>query len=123
MRESDRRLAEALRAAGLEELVERAVGGEWNDYFGQHEAPQHHLIDTLRIFTGKRRRAANRIIDRVIAGDFDGTLSESTEWEATPEAQDAMRIARTDPSARRAMLEVLRQLGLEPPHWLLDIDA
>ena len=91
MRESDRILAEALREAGIEELVLRAADGEWNDYFGPHAMPQHHLIACLRQIHGKRRKAANRLIERVIAGDFDGTTEESQEWHDSPEGQETFR--------------------------------
>jgi hypothetical protein len=118
MRESDRLLAEALREAGLEELVARAADGEWNDYFGRHGVPQHHLVETLRRYTGRRRVAANKMIDRVLRGDFNGTDAESDEWLSTPEAQDVMRIVRRDPSSVASLRNVFEQIGVPMPAWM-----
>lgn len=121
MRESDRLLAEALREAGLEELVAPAADGEWNDYFGRHGLPQHHLVETLRRYTGGRRRAANRIIDRVLRGDFDGTPTERDEWLGSPEAQDVMRIVHRDPHSVESLRNVFEQIGVPMPVWMRDM--
>lgn len=118
MRESDRVLADALRAAGLEELVERAAAGEWNDYFGKHGAPQHALIGELRGYTGSRRYRANILINRIIDGDFDGTPAEAEEYMTTPEADEVMRLVREHAPTADAVRGMFDQIGVDPPDWL-----
>jgi hypothetical protein len=83
MRESDRKLRDALVAAGLDHLAERAARGEWNDYFGRHPMPQHHLVMTLRATAGDTVELQRR----VIRGEFDGTAEEANEWACSPEGR------------------------------------
>lgn len=61
MRPSDKKLASALRLAGM---AKRAEQGEWNDFFGTHATPQVDLVVEL----SKRRSREVRI-----AGHFDAT--------------------------------------------------
>lgn len=108
LRASDRTLYEALREVPeLEQFCARVAAGEWNDYFGKHAMPQHHLIAELRIqqnvivraaFAGQDRpgrvwqdrvKVIAAIVDRVLMGDFDGTKAESAEWAESPEGADA----------------------------------
>jgi hypothetical protein len=93
MRPSDHKLYEALRAADLPDLATRAAEGEWNDYFGRHAAPQHHLIAQLekRIARRSDPEMIQGLIQRVIDGDFDGTKMEADEWAASPEGQAVFR--------------------------------
>jgi hypothetical protein len=95
MRESDRRLSKALELAGLPQLAGRAGAGEWNDFFGEHDLPQHHLIYTLdkaaeRTTDRRTSRAIVLLKQAVMDGVFDGTKEESDEWGRSPEGQQAI---------------------------------
>ncbi len=88
MRESDAILAADLREAGLDHLADRAEQGEWNDYFGQHDMPQHALIGALREEIRLTNVVRQRLIANVVDGKYDGTLAESEEWAKSPEGQE-----------------------------------
>lgn len=103
MRASDKVLHDALVEAGLPTLAQRAARGEWNDYFGEHDAPQHALLAELRNAAMNGRLLQARFAGlkrRVMGGDFDGTKAESDEWAQSPEGREAF--------------EALRRHGLEP---------
>lgn len=90
MRPSDQILVEALTELGFTDLAKRAAGGEWNDYFGTHAMPQHHLVATLRSrFDDFPSKIADieAVVGRVVQGDFDATKTEADEWAASPEGQ------------------------------------
>lgn len=89
-RASDEILAHDLREAGLTPLAERAETGEWNDFFGPHEAPQHHLIGVLRDEIRIAHVVRKRLIANVIAGKYDATAAESAEWDQSPEGQELL---------------------------------
>jgi hypothetical protein len=93
MRPSDHKLYEALRAADLPDLAERAKDGEWNDYFGRHAAPQHHLIAQLEKRIPHRRdpETIQGVIQQVLDGAFDGTKAEANEWAESAEGQALFR--------------------------------
>jgi hypothetical protein len=97
MRASDKVLHDALLKAGHADLAERAKAGEWNDYFGPHPAPQHHLVATLferaRTLPGGADKAIElkAIAERAMRGDFDGTKEEAEEWAASDEGQATFR--------------------------------
>jgi hypothetical protein len=93
VRPSDHKLYEALRAADLPDLAERAKAGEWNDFFGRHDAPQHHLIAQLEKRIPRRQdpETIQGVIQQVIDGEFDGTKAEADEWAASEEGQAIFR--------------------------------
>lgn len=94
MRASDKLLHAALVYIGMADLAKRAAAGEWNDYFGPHAMPQHHLIAVLMERASdfpSKREAIMELIERVKNGDFDGTKEESEEWAKSSEGQEIFR--------------------------------
>lgn len=81
MRPSDKKLASALRLAGLEGMAKRAEQGEWNDFFGTHATPQVDLVVEL----SKRRSREVRI-----AGHFDATKEEAMQWAQSKEGREVI---------------------------------
>ncbi len=96
MRESDALLHADLMDAGLPHLAERAARGEWNDYFGEHDLPQHHLIGTLRGEIRLANPVRKRLIENIVKGKYDGTTQESEEWARSPEGIAARRLYMRD---------------------------
>lgn len=81
-RNSDKKLAAALREAKLPALAVRAEAGEFNDYFGDHMTPKMTLVDELRA-----AEAPDSLIKDVIEGEFDSGKAEREEWLGTDEAK------------------------------------
>lgn len=75
------RLADALRAEGLNELAARALTGEFDDYESPRATP---LVD---LYVELQKRGFVALADRVKNGDFDGTKEEAEAWAASPEGQ------------------------------------
>ena len=71
------RLAAALEAEGWHLLAARALWGEFDDFETQHAIPLHVLIAELRKLGGPRAYA---FIQRVIDGEFDGSMEEADDW-------------------------------------------
>lgn len=86
LRESDGILAADLRDAGLNDLAARAESGEWNDFFGIHDMPQHHLIQTLMDEPSLPDAVRSQLIQNVKDGHYDATPAECHEWIATRQA-------------------------------------
>lgn len=85
------KLAEALRAVGLPVMAAKAAEGYYHDYLSPLAFPELTLANDL--FTAAemlppsdRQRAILAVRKRVINGDFDANLEESSEWAETPEA-------------------------------------
>lgn len=105
MRASDKLLHEALVAADLPALAERAKAGEWNEYFGRYAIPQNHLVAELRIAAATYARdffATNEppsqaftdriaeisaVAEKVMDGTFDATRAEADEWGNSDEGR------------------------------------
>jgi len=92
--ESSQKLADALRAAGLEKLAQRAELDEFHDYLSPHDLPAIALgVELAAIINGKLsldiKTAAKKIRQRHLNGDFDATDAESDAWAASPEGQEA----------------------------------
>jgi len=86
-------LADALRAAGLEELAQRAELDEFHDYLSPHDLPAIVLGIELAAIAHHDlpigvKLAAHEIRLRHLNGDFDATEEESDEWAASPEGQE-----------------------------------
>ena len=96
MRDSDQVLHDDLTDAGLPHLAERAAAGEWNDYFSQHAMPQHELIAVLRAEVVIANVTRKRLVQNVIDGKYDGTLTEGQEWARSDEGQEVFRAFSRD---------------------------
>ena len=90
---SSQKLADALRAAGFEDLAVRAETDEFHDYLSPHDLPAMALnIELTALGPG-----ADAIHELFIQGEFDATEEESDEWAASPEGQEAFgRLVRGD---------------------------
>lgn len=90
---TSQRLADALRAAGILTLAERAEKDEFHDYLSPHATPTiilaNELVGIINDTTHEQhtRTAAHNIRVRVINGEFDATEEESNEWAASAEGQ------------------------------------
>lgn len=80
------RLAEALRAAGLDEMAEKAARGHYDDF----ESPLPFPMLTLVAELGRIGGVALRLRDRVMAGDFDATPEEAEAWAKSAEGQETL---------------------------------
>jgi hypothetical protein len=81
---SSLKLAEALRAAGLVSLADRAALDEFHDFRSPHDMPTTMLVELLEA-AGHRGLAA-----RVENGEFDATEAEAEEWAESPEGKAAL---------------------------------
>lgn len=69
----DRRLGEALEAAGFpEETVNRARKGHWSDFKSPLPGPKLELVEMLNRHGEQGNLAALDLIPRVMQGEFDG---------------------------------------------------
>lgn len=82
------RLADALREAGLPAMAEVAATGFYDDYLSPHADNMAHLLADLM---DAGTVPALSLRQRVINGDFDGTLEESEAWAKSPEGRAAFR--------------------------------
>jgi hypothetical protein len=93
---TSQKLADALRAAGLEDLAKRAEADEFHDFLSPHALPELYLDELLARFhadarcTSKQRVAVLGIRNRLIFGEFDADEQESSDWAESPAGQDAM---------------------------------
>jgi hypothetical protein len=73
------RLAEALRAIGLDEMAKTAATGYYDDFESPHPQPIIQLIhDLMRAKTRDARLLAQRVKD----GEFDASADEGDIWYA-----------------------------------------
>ena len=91
---TSQKLADVLRAAGFDDLAQRAEQDEFHDFLSDHALPEMQLAAELADLVGsakeeKQRLAAHMIRQRVIDGDFDASNEESEEWAASPEGRSA----------------------------------
>ena len=76
------RLAEALSLAGASlEMIDRAVGGYYDDFKSPLAAP------TIQLVSDARQAGLVDIAQRAIDGEFDAQKWESDEWAKSPEGQ------------------------------------
>lgn len=82
-------LSRTLRAAGLNEMADRAATGHYHDYLSPLDLPDLQLLMELEAaIAGGNTRA----IDLAIMhknGAFDATRAESDEWAASPDGEAA----------------------------------
>lgn len=81
------KLAEALRAAGLPEMADRAAQGYYHDYLSPLELPCVELGAHLeKVGT----TAAKALLLRHMNGEFDASPEESDEWMRSEDGQKAL---------------------------------
>jgi hypothetical protein len=94
---TSQKLADTLRAAGFEELAQRAEADEFHDFFSSSDradpavALDQELERLIQSETGARKTAAVNIRARHHNGEFDASKEESDDWANGPDGQDAFR--------------------------------
>jgi hypothetical protein len=93
MTHSKDRLAEALRAVGLDTMAREAASGYYHDFLSPLDTPALQLVNNLMQAAMLRdnNQAILALRERVIMGDFDASQEEGDEWAASPEGQAAFR--------------------------------
>jgi hypothetical protein len=89
---TSQKLADTLRAAGLEKLAQRAELNEFHDFFSPHDAPDLMLdMELVAVIKGdyppSTKDEAIRIRSRHHNGEFDADQQESDEWAESPDGQ------------------------------------
>lgn len=94
---TSQKLADALRAAGFEELAKRAEADEFHDFLSD-DAMSSITLDTelAKIANDPKRTkrentAAQMIRLRHHNGEFDADMKESDDWASSSEGQDAFK--------------------------------
>ena len=86
------KLADALRAVGLNDLAERAADGMYHDYLSPLAMPEMQLIRDLTDAMYERTPDAGQAIaalrKKVIDGHFDASDEESDEWANSPDGRE-----------------------------------
>jgi hypothetical protein len=92
---TSQRLADALRAAGFDELAVRAEHDEFHEYLSPHPAPEILLAEILYDYgqtpIARQRIAAMNLRQRLIDGDFDASDEEADQWAESKEGQETFR--------------------------------
>lgn len=93
---TSQKLADALRAAGFEQLAKRAELDEFHDYLSPHDLPEIMLdMELVAIIKGtmskKVKATAQAIRERLHQGDFDADKKESDDWAKSPDGQDTFK--------------------------------
>lgn len=81
------RLAAELRAAGLDDMAERAAEGLYDEYQSPLPTPLMELAADLAVKAASGHQGAAALRQRVIGGDFDATDEESEAWWQGPEGR------------------------------------
>jgi hypothetical protein len=84
-------LADALRAAGLTEMADKAALGYYHDFLSPLALPELQLDSDLVKAIQSGNVMASVIRERHHNGEFDASKEESDEWMNGPEGQAAMR--------------------------------
>ena len=79
------RALEAEKDPRLEQMIERARAGYYDDYKSELTFPIRTLVEDLGDL-GKWD-----LVRRAMAGEFDATREESDEWARSPEGQETFR--------------------------------
>jgi len=80
-------LADAMRAADLPEMADKAATGYYHDFLSPLDFPEMQLCDDL---AEVKTPAAMALRVRVIDGEFDASIDESDEWAASPDGQETL---------------------------------
>jgi hypothetical protein len=98
------KLAEALRAAGLNGMADKAATGYYHDYLSPLDAPCVKLAEELNLFarapSNPRRAEAQALLERHLNGDFDASPEESEAWANSPEGREAFAMLTDAPKQR-----------------------
>lgn len=78
-------LAQELRAAGLDDMAEKAATGWYHDFLSPLDLPCQQLEADLRAVGTP---AAEALRKRHINGEFDASSEESEEWAKSEEGQE-----------------------------------
>lgn len=87
------KLADALRAVGLDFMADRAAEGWYHDFLSPLDFPEITLVNDLAVAARKNSDRTEQIMilrERVMQGQFDANEKESEEWMKSPEGQAAM---------------------------------
>jgi acetyl-CoA acetyltransferase len=79
-------LAQELRAAGLNEMADKAAQGYYHDFLSPLVAPELQLLSDLH---AAGTPAAMALHARHMNGEFDASKEESDEWAASEDGQAA----------------------------------
>lgn len=99
MESTKSKLAHALRAAGFEQLANRAEQGEFSDFEGPHAVPKVELVGELSriyknpVIASVVCQKAHVIAQQVMRGEFDDTKEEAEAWANSPEGQAVRKSA------------------------------
>ena len=80
-------LAQELRAAGLNDMADRAATGYYHDFLSPLAAPCIQLMKDLEAVGSE---GAIALMKRHANGEFDATNEEGDEWFEGPEGQEAV---------------------------------
>jgi len=82
------KLADALRAIGLDDMAEAAARGYYHDFLSPLDTPCIQLVSDLR---ATNKYAARDLAKRVINGEFDETKEEGDDWLNSTDGMEAYR--------------------------------
>jgi hypothetical protein len=82
------KLAEALRAVGLDDMADRAAEGYYHDFLSPLDLPETQLlIDLDKHFAKHPTVELAQLRTRHLNGEFDASAEESEEWAASEEGR------------------------------------
>lgn len=90
-------LAAELRAAGLNNMADKAADGYYHDFLSPLATPSLQLADDLTTFANApslsepRRMAVRALLERHMNGEFDSSHEESEAWESSDEAAEIFK--------------------------------
>lgn len=84
-------LAQELRAAGLDEMAEKAAKGHYHDFLSPLALPEMQLDADLAKAIEGGNKAAQKLRKRHHNGEFDASTEESEEWAKSPDGLAAFR--------------------------------
>lgn len=82
------RLADALYKIGLLEMGNKAKAGHYDDYESDIAFPKIQLVHDLSKI---KTHESEKLIQRVVDGEFDGTKEETDKWMESEEGQETLR--------------------------------
>lgn len=88
------KLAEALRAVGLDVMADEAATGYYHDFLSPLDTPELQLISDLMAVAliNPNKDAILELRERVMQGDFDASKEESDAWANSEEGQRAFKM-------------------------------
>lgn len=119
-RASDELLGTDLDSIGMHDLAARARASEFNDYFGEHDMPQHALIALVHTDSRGSHEQRMWLVGNVVEGKYDGTNAEADEWGASEEGRETFaeltQVLGEDPTSfmRRRVDEAIHDAARRP---------